>query len=112
MAAVVLAIWIALALALAFAAVAGGMALAAVRALRTWRAFRRLTRSIGKGLGDLGAKAAATEEKAIAAAGNGPKLAAAAKRLQDSLAELAVLRAALAEAQSGVTRVRGFVPRK
>ncbi|HEV2590975.1 MAG TPA: hypothetical protein VGU02_03685 [Gaiellaceae bacterium] len=103
-------VWIALALGLA--AFAAGAGLAVSRAFRAWRTFRRTSRNITRHLDDLTSKAAATEAKAIAATSNGSKLADAAARLQESLAVLAVLRAALADTTAGVNRVRGVVPRK
>jgi hypothetical protein len=110
MAVVLIAVWIALALGLA--GFAGGVAVAVTRGFRAWRTFRRTSRHITQRLGELTDKAAATEEKAVAATANSAKLADVAARLQASLAELAVLRAALAEAQAGVGRVRSVVPRK
>jgi uracil phosphoribosyltransferase len=104
------AVWIALAV--GFAAFAGGAAFAVSRAFRAYRTFRRTSRTITRHLGDLTAKAAATEEKAVAATGNSTKLADAATKLQESLAVLAVLRAAFSETTAGVGRVRGAVPRK
>jgi hypothetical protein len=110
MAGVLTAVWIALAVGVA--GFIGGAAFAVTRAFRTWRTFRRTSRNVSRRLGDLTAKAAATEEKAVAATANTTKLADAATRLQESLAVLAVLRAALSETTSGVGRVRSVVPRK
>lgn len=110
MAAMLIVVWIALAVALAAFAV--GAALAVSRAFRAWRTFRRTSRNITRHLDDLTTKAAATEQKAVAATGNSTKLADAVARLQESLAVLAVLRAALADTTAGVNRVRGVVPRK
>jgi hypothetical protein len=104
------AVWIALAV--GAAAFVGGVAFAVSRGFRAWRTLRRTSRNITRHLGDLTAKAAATEEKAVAATANGTKLADASAKLQESLAVLAVLRAALAETTAGVGRVRGVVPRK
>jgi hypothetical protein len=110
MTAMLIVVWIALAVGLA--ACAGGVVLAVTRAFRAWRTFRRTSRTITRHLGDLTAKATATEEKAVAATANSTKLADAVARLQESLAVLAVLRAAFAETTAGAGRVRGVVPRK
>jgi len=110
MADVLVAVWITLAACVL--AVVGGTVLAAARGFRTWRTFRRTTRHITHGLGDLTAKAAATEQKAVAATANSVKLADAVSNLQESLAVLAVLRAALGEATAGVASVRSVMPRK
>lgn len=110
MAVVLAAVWIALAA--GAVAVIGGTAYAVVHALRAWRTFRRTSRNVNRGLADVTAKAAATEEKAVAATANSAKLAEAVAHLQESLATLAVLRAAFGEATAGVGRVRGVLPRK
>ena len=110
MAGVLTAVWIALAVGVA--GFLGGVAFAVSRGFRTWRTFRRTSRNVTRGIGELTDKAAATEEKAVAATGNSAKLAEALARLQESLAVLAVLRAALGEATAGVGRVRSVVPRK
>jgi hypothetical protein len=110
MAGVLLVVWIALAVgATAFVA---GTALAVSHAFRAWRTFRRTSRHLSRGLDELTARAAATEAKAVAATGSTTRLADAAEKLQESLAVLAVLRAALAEATSSAGRVRSVVPRK
>ena len=103
-------VWIALAAGVL--ATLGGIAYAVVHALRAWRTFRRTSRNVRRDIADLLRKGVETEEKAVAATGNGAKLAGAAASLQESLAVLAVLRAAFSEATAGVDRVRGAVPRK
>lgn len=110
MAVVLTAVWIAFAA--GFVALAAGAGYALVHGLRAWRAFRRTSRTLERGLGDLTAKAAATEEKAVAATANSAKLAGAVASLQESLATFAVLRAAWAEATAGAGRLRGVLPRK
>jgi len=108
--AVLTAVWIALALGIA--GFVAGATVAVSRAFRTWRTFRRTSRNVTRHLGDLAAKGEATEKKAVAATANSAKLAEAAASMQESLAELAVIRAAFSEATAGVGRVRGAVPRK
>jgi hypothetical protein len=107
---VLLAVWIALAASVL--AVFGSAALAVSRAFRAWRTFRRASRHVTGGLGDVTAKAVATEAKAVAATANSAKLAEAVANLQESLAVLAVLRAALSEATAPVANVRSAMPRK
>ena len=84
----------------------------ATRALRTWRAFKRFSRQTGEA-GDAVMRSAATaEEKATSLSDNSERFAAATARLQESLAYFASLRAALAETQALVARLRGLVPTK
>lgn len=110
MTAVLTVVWIALAA--GGACVVGALALVVARGLRTWRTFRALTRNVSQRLSELEAQAAATEQKAVAATAQTSRLLEAVARLQQSLATLAVLRAAAAEARAGAGRIRGVVPRK
>ena len=110
MAVVLTAVWIALAAGVV--ATIGGIAYAAVHALRAWRTFRRTNRNIRRGITDLLRKGVETEAKAVAATENSTKLTRAIASLQESLAVLTVLRAALSEVTAPVDRVRGAVPRK
>jgi hypothetical protein len=107
---VLTAVWIALAA--GGVCVVGALALVVARALRAWRTFRALTRNISRRLGELEAHAAETEQKAVAATAKTTQLLEAVAHLQQSLATLAVLRAAAAEARAGAGRIRGVVPRK
>ena len=99
------------ALAGGFVAATGGLVFLGVRALQAWRDFKRVRRHLSKGLDDLAAKGALTAEKA-AAAGQTEELDQSVARLRRSLAQFAVLRAALDEAQGTFGRVTAFVPRK
>jgi hypothetical protein len=110
MAAVLTYVWIALAVAVVIPA--GMLALAAVRAFRTWRTFRSVLRAIARALAGLERKTAATERNAAAVTAKSADVAAAAKRLKESLDTLETLRAAWGEAVSPVTRIRGLAPRK
>jgi hypothetical protein len=110
MAVVLTAVWIALAAGIA--ATLAGVVYAVVHALRAWRTFRRTSRNVRRGIADVLRKGVETEVKAVAATENSTKLTRAIASLQESLAVLAVLRAAFSEATAGVDRVRGAVPRK
>ena len=93
-------------------AIAGGVAVAVVRALATWRTFRSFNRGMGAALDGVLATAAAAEAHAVGLSEGGERLTAATARLQRSLARLATIRAALGEAQQLVRRLRGAVPHK
>jgi hypothetical protein len=103
-------VWIAIAA--AFSVVVGGLVVVVIRGLHTWRTLRRLLRAVSRHLGELETKAAATEQKAVTVTAKGSRLAQALAHLDQSLAELAVLRAAFEEARGGAGRFRGAVPRK
>jgi hypothetical protein len=108
--AVLLAVWIGLAV--SFVAVVWGAVRAVTRGLRTWRSFRRFSRGLSERLEVVGREAARAEEKAAIASQSSVKLAAALERLQRSLAVLAVLRAAAAEASAETAVFRNLIPRK
>lgn len=110
MAAVVIAVWIALAVGTVFAV--GALVTLVVRGFRAWRTLRALLRQVSRAVGELETKAAATEQKAIDATARTSRLAEAVGHLQQSLATLEVLRTAAGEARAGAGRVRGIVPRK
>ena len=99
------------------ALIAGGLAgiaalaLLAVRALEAWRGLSQLRRAVVRGLGDLAARGEAVADK-VAAAGDPAELQESLGRLRVSLARLAVLRAAIDEAQETFGRVTAVVPRK
>jgi hypothetical protein len=88
-------------------AVAGALVLLAVRVLQALRAFKRLRRHVFRDLDRLAAKADATADK-LEAASDTEKLDDAVARLRESLAQLAVLRAAWDEA----TAFTALIPRK
>jgi predicted nuclease with TOPRIM domain len=99
------------ALILAMPAGIGALALLAVRSLQAWRDVKKSRRDIVRRLGDLQAKGEATAHK-VAAAGDSAEVQESLDRLQVSLARLAVLRAALDDAQVTFGRVTALVPRK
>ena len=87
------------------------LVLLGARARGAWRQARDTRREVVRRLDEFASKAEATTEK-IAAAGETGELGDSLGRLRSSLAELAVLRAALGEAQDTVERVTAYLPRK
>ncbi len=84
-------------------AVIAALANFTARALLAWRDFKRLRRHVGKELTRVGALAEVTAEKA-ARAGDTEELETSLARLRVSLARVAVLRAAFADATSWIPR--------
>ncbi len=107
---VALAVWICLGFCVV--AAAGSLAYAATHGWRLWRAFRGLSRRVTDALGDVERSAAAAESHASGLGEGTERLNAAIARLQASLAELAAISGAAAEARSLLAAVRGVVPRK
>ncbi|HET7128091.1 MAG TPA: hypothetical protein VFJ93_03335 [Gaiellaceae bacterium] len=103
-------IWIALAFCVL--AVSGSIAYAAMRAWRLWKTVRATSRAAADATGRVLASAEAAEAHVTSLGAGAERLATAMERLQASLAELAVIRAAAAEAQSLLASIRGVVPRK
>jgi hypothetical protein len=89
----------------------GALALLAARARTAWRDVRDTRRDVVIRLDGLAANAEATAEK-IATAGDTEGLENSLERLRVSLAQLAVLRAALDETQDTVGRVTAYLPPK
>ncbi|MFL5960659.1 MAG: hypothetical protein ACJ75G_10375 [Gaiellaceae bacterium] len=85
--------------------------LLARRVLVAWRSVRETRRDLAHRLHELEAKGEATAE-AVASAGDTAELQESLGRLRVSLAQLAVLRAAVDEAQDTFGRVTAVVPRK
>jgi hypothetical protein len=86
--------------------------LLAVRALRAWRDVNDTRRVVLRRLDDFAGKAEAVSERLAAASGTPTELQGSLERLRVSLAQLAVLRAALDEADGTVARVAAYLPRK
>ena len=103
------AIWAALIL-VGLAGIAA-LALLFVRARDAWRSFEETRRTMVRGLDELAASAEAVAEKAAAAEGT-TELEETLGRLRVSLARLAVLRAALDEAEVTFRPVTAFLPRR
>jgi hypothetical protein len=81
-------------------AAVGSIALALVRGLRTWRTARRVSAATTAALDDVMRRGEQAEAKASALSVKSARLESAVAQLQESLAELAVLRAAAASARS------------
>ena len=84
-------------------AVVGSVAFATVRALRAWRTLRRLTRAVNGAISDVLSTAEAAEAHATALTEKTERLASSVAHLQESLAELAILRSAFANARSSLS---------
>jgi len=92
-------------------ALAASITVAVVRALRTWRTFRAFSEALTPAVDHVQRTAAEAERHAAALSDKSERLNAAVARLQTSLAELAVLRAA-AERARPTFSIRKFLPRK
>jgi hypothetical protein len=87
--------------------VIGAIVLLAVRVLQALRAFKRLRRHVFRGLDRVAEQAEATLDK-LGAVSDTEKLDGSLARLRESLAQLAVLRAAWDDA----TAFTSLIPRK
>jgi hypothetical protein len=103
------AVWSAL-IAGALAGVAG-LVLLGMRARDGWSAFKETRRSVVRQVDDLVLMAEETADKVLTA-GETTELSESVGRLRLSLARLAVLRAAIDEAQDVFDRFTAVVPRK
>lgn len=92
-------------------ATAGGMALAAVRGLGAWRAFRSFERRLERAAADTMRLMDGIEPRIDRASETATRLVEARGRLQESIATAAVLFAAVGEARALVRRVAAYVPR-
>jgi hypothetical protein len=81
-------------------AIVGSVAFAAARGLRTWRTFRGVSRAVSGAVEDVLQTAAAAEAHAVSLAEKTERLSVSITHLQESLAELAILRSAFANARS------------
>jgi hypothetical protein len=104
------AIWAALIVAVCVGIAA--FALLAVRALRAWRDVDAARRNVLLRLDDFAGKAEAVSEKLAAASESTAELQGSLEHLRVSLAQLAVLRAALDEVDGTVARVAAYLPHK
>lgn len=105
-----LAAWIALVFMVV--AVAGSAVVLVLRGLRAWRTLRGFTRATADGVEQVLETAATAEKRALALTEGTTRLNEATAHLQESLAQLALIRAAADEARARVTSFRGAVPRK
>jgi hypothetical protein len=86
--------------------------LAVTRALRAWRTFTRFSRTTSSAIDEVLQTATEAEAHADRLTEKTERLNAALAHLQESRAELEVLRAAASEAQSKLLWFRGAVPSK
>ena len=93
-------------------ALAGSLAVLTRKGLRMWRSFRTFSSSMEQALAAVDAAATEAEAHATAFTAATERLERARTRLAASLAELAVLRAAVDEVRSSIRRVTFLVPRK
>jgi hypothetical protein len=98
----------------ALVAVVAAAAFLAVRALAAWRTYRSFSLSATAALDAVMTSAEAAEKRAASAsaAAGAERLSAANLRLQASLEQLAVIRAAASEFTRTLARMRGLAPRK
>jgi hypothetical protein len=93
-------------------AVVGSIAVAALRALRTWRMVKHFSRTTSAAIDGVLETAAEAERHAVALTQGTEKLSAAVARLEQSRARLAVIQGAATQARSSLRAFRGAVPRK
>ena len=93
-------------------ALVASVAVAVVRGLRLWRALSSFSGRAESALDAVMRGTAEAEERAAALTTNQERLNKAIDHLKTSLAQLAVLRAAAAEANGTLARIRSFVPSK
>jgi hypothetical protein len=102
--------WLSLAVALAL--VIGSTVYATLKGLETFRALKRLGRTVGEGVERISASSAGIERQLALASESFERLEASLERLRTSRARLNVLTAALADVRSSLDRVTDVVPRK
>jgi hypothetical protein len=90
----------------------GSLIVAAVHGLRTWRIAGSFSGAATPALDDVMRGASKAEARATSLSEKSEKLNAAVARLQESLAQLAVLRSAADEVLTSVRTLGAFVPRK
>ena len=88
------------------------LVLFAQRVRQAWRAARDTPQDVLRRLDEFSSKAEAAAEKIAAASNATVELEGSIERLRISLAQLAVLRAALDEATGTVGRVAAYLPHK
>ena len=101
-----MAAYLVIALVVFFVAVAAGIALAAVRGLALWRAFKGFRRTVLTGVDDLNRRVAALQRRADALPAKAERFEDARASLQHSVAEARVIADAFAEATAKVRAVR------
>jgi hypothetical protein len=96
----------------AVVSVGGGLVILGLRAFDTWRAFRSLRRTVGRGLGDLGRRVAGAESRITHLGDNATKLERAGTGLARSISTAAALAAAAGDARASLGWIRALIPRK
>jgi hypothetical protein len=104
------AVWIGLALVVL--ALAGGIALVAVRALAAYRVLRGTGRGLTSGVERVMRDSEQVVVKLERVAAGSARLQAALARLSASRARLNVLLEAISQVRAGIGRITGVVPRK
>lgn len=92
-------------------AIAGGIAVAAVQALRAWRTLRSVQRRLERAGADVMRLLDGIEPRIERAGDTAASLEDARARLQQSLATAGVLFSALGEGRALIRRINIFVPR-
>jgi hypothetical protein len=85
-----------------------GLALALVRGLAAWRAYRGFRRTALVGMNDLNRRLTALQVRADALPRKGERLAEAREALEESIAEARVIADAFDEAAAALQAVRGL----
>ena len=93
-------------------AVVASSVVVVVRGLRLWRTFRSFSDKAETALDTVLRLTTTAEERSAALTANQERLMRAIEHLKTSLAQLAVLRAAAAEAKGTFDRFRSLVPTK
>ena len=101
-----------LALAIAVGSVVGSLLYGTLRGLEAFRAFKRLSRSIGGEVDRIAEAAGGIERHLALASESGSRLDASLARLRGSRARLNVLTSALDDVRASVGRVTSVYPRK
>src|SRR3954452_9814578 len=107
---VVTAAWIALIFLIV--ALAASFAHVVIHGLRLWRIFRSVGGAAESALSDVMRSADAAEAKAAALTGKSERIDQAREHLRQSLAQLATLRAAAAEASAPIARFSALLSRR
>lgn len=92
-------------------AVVSGLAVAGVRGLSAWRAYKGFRRTTADGMLATASRIEQLEARTAGSAGRAARLAEAQAHLQQSLAEAGVIREAAKEVQALVERIRLVAPR-
>jgi len=90
-------------------ALVGGLCIAGVRGLETWRVFRRFRRRFGDGTAGMLTRLETLERRMARASATGERLDGAMAELNRSLAKARVLTGAAGETKELVDRMRGLV---